>query len=132
MRKKLFVFGAVFGETIGLLSSGVVMAFAQQVCPPGYENLCKMDVSQNTNFVGNFIQILIVLAVVLSVIYLVWSGIRWIMSGGDKGKVEAARSGVIASIVGLIISLLAYFIISIVVYIITGKSDLQLSLPKLV
>lgn len=130
MKKLTAIFVVLIIELISLPS--LLPAFAQTVCPRGYENLCKIDVAQNPNVVGNIVQLFILFAVVLSVIFLIWGGVRWIMSGGDKGKVEQARSAIIASIVGLIISLLAFFIISLVVYIISGKTDMALPIPKLI
>ncbi len=106
---------------------------AQNVCPVGFENLCKIKVEGNSNIVGNIVQILIVIAIVLSVIFLIIGGIHWIMSGGDKGKIEQARSKVTAAIIGLIISLLAYGIVNLVLYLLGGDMDLnKLSIPKLV
>jgi hypothetical protein len=84
------------------------------VCPSGFTTLCDISLDKKPNLFGNIVQGLLVFAIVLSVIFLVWGGIRWIMSGGDKGKVEQARSTVIAAIVGLIISLLAFFIVNLV------------------
>lgn len=110
----------------------VIPAYANNLCPPGFESLCKIDMGNNPNFIGNIVQFLMILAISLSVIFLVLGGIKWIMSGGDKGKVEQARSAIIASIIGLVISLLAYFIVSVVVTMLTGRPDLNLPVQKLV
>jgi len=53
---------------------------ANDICPVGFENLC-IKVEDNPNIIGNIIQILIVIAVIVSLIYLIMGGIRWIMSG---------------------------------------------------
>ncbi len=106
---------------------------AQNPCPAGFENLCKIKIEDNSNIIGGFVQILIIIAIVLSVIFLIIGGIRWIMSGGDKGKVEQAKSAVTAAIVGLIFSLLAYGIVNMVLYLLGGNLDLNnLTIPKLV
>lgn len=106
--------------------------YAQNLCPQGYENLCKIDIGNKPNIFGTVIQIILVFAVVLSVAFLIWGGIKWISSGGDKGKIDQARSAIIASIIGLVISLLAWFIISIIMYMFTGNGDMNLPIPKLV
>ena len=54
------------------------------------------------------------------------------MSGGDKGKLDQARSTIIAAIVGLIISILAYFIVSLILSIFTGNGSTIIKIPKLV
>lgn len=110
-----------------------VGAQAQQICPPGFENLCKLDIKNDPNFFGKIIQILIVIAIVFSVVFLIYGGIRWIMSGGDKAKIEQAKSTIIAAIIGLIISILAYFIVTSVVYMLAGNIDLKtLKIPRLI
>lgn len=126
-------FVAVFSVfSIGLFFLPSLFPALAQVCPPGYESLCSLNLESNKNFFGNIVQILIVVGIVLAVLFLIWGGIRWIMSGGDKGKVDQARATITASIVGLIISLLAYFIVSLVLYMLTGNGDLgSLPIPKL-
>jgi len=104
------------------------VAYAEEVCPQGYENLCKIDVG----IVPNIISFLIILAIILSVIFLIVGGIKWITSSGDKQKLDQARSTIIGAIVGLVISLLAYFFISIIVHVFTGNDGLNLPIPKLV
>lgn len=131
MGKLISIVASFFIANFYFLPS-LLQAHAENLCPAGYENLCKIDAGKNPNFISNIIQILLIIAIILSVVFLIWGGIKWIMSGGDKGKVEQARSAIIASIIGLVISLLAYFIISVIVYIITGNNDLNLPIPKLV
>ena len=36
-------------------------------------------------------------------IYFAWGSIEWITSGGDKGKVEAARTKITTAVMGLIV-----------------------------
>lgn len=59
------------------------------------------------------INIMIIIAVVLCLISLVWAGIQWASSSGDKGKVASARARITWSIIGLIIVLLAFLIVNI-------------------
>lgn len=74
---------------------------------------------------------LIVVGIVASLLFLLWGGIRWILSGGDKGKVDAARGTIVAAIVGLIIVILAWVIINTVLTILTGCSLGNFQLPSL-
>lgn len=110
----------------------VVPAYAAQVCPSGqFSNLCNLNVGHAGNFVGTIIQILLIIAIILSLIYFIYGGIRYISSGGDKGKIDQARSTLTAAVLGLIISLLAFFIVSIVLLILTGKGLSALTIPTL-
>ena len=51
----------------------------------------------------------------VSVIMLIYGGIRYTTSGGNANSVTAAKNTVIYSIVGLVISILAYAIVNFVV-----------------
>ncbi len=68
------------------------------------------------------ITLLFVTGIIIAVAFLIYGGIKWILSGGDKTAVEAARNHIIAAIVGLVIVLGAYFIISIVFTLLTGRT----------
>lgn len=64
--------------------------------------------------VGRIITIAFVLAIVIALGFLVYGGIKWITSGGDKTAVEGARNTIVAAIVGLVIVFLSYFILNII------------------
>lgn len=53
-------------------------------------------------------------AAVFAVIVLVLSGIDWILSSGDKAKIEKARLRITYAIIGLILVLLSFFIVTVV------------------
>jgi TRAP-type C4-dicarboxylate transport system permease small subunit len=62
----------------------------------------------------NVMNIVVVIGVVAVLLYLIWGGIEWITSGGDKGKTESARNKITAAIVGLIILISAWAILMFV------------------
>ncbi|GMR03308.1 MAG: hypothetical protein BMS9Abin21_141 [Thermodesulfovibrionia bacterium] len=77
--------------------------------------------SSTTNgvkFLQDFLPALITIAFVIGVIIfffmLILGAISWITSGGDKAAVEAARSRVTNAIVGIVILLAIYAIVSLV------------------
>lgn len=76
--------------------------------------LCGLQGSQTGNVIRNAIVAVLIIATLICLFFLIRGGINWILSGGDKGKVDAARQTIIAAIVGLIITFLAYFILSLV------------------
>ena len=45
---------------------------------------------------------------------LIWGGLEWITSGGDKGKVEGARNKITAAVIGLIIVASSFAILQLV------------------
>ena len=52
--------------------------------------------------------------VLIALAFLIYGGVKWITSGGDKAGVEAARNMIVAAIVGLVIAFLVYFILQII------------------
>ena len=85
------------------------------LCPPGdFAHLCELKADKAGGIAGTIISALIILAVILTLLYLVYGGIKWITSGGEKAKIDAARSHITAAVVGLVIALLAYVIVGIV------------------
>lgn len=60
------------------------------------------------------IQILLILSVVLALFFIIWAGVEWTMSGGDKEKLKNARNRLTYAIIGLIIVFISFFIISVV------------------
>jgi hypothetical protein len=120
---------------LAIVSSFVITApaYAMSLCPSGsnFGNLCNIKPQNVGGVVGAVIQVLLIIAIIVSLFFLIWGGIRWITSGGDKGGVQAARSMIIAAIVGLIISLLAYFIVDVILYFMTGKGLTSLQIPTL-
>lgn len=79
---------------------------------------------------GFVIAIGFIVAVLIALGFLVWGGIKWITSGGDKGGVEAARNQIIAAVIGLIIVFLAFFVLNLVLGLF-GLSLFELELPTL-
>lgn len=65
--------------------------------------------------------VLIVIGAV-SVIMLIWGGLRYVISGGDSKKVTDAKNTILYAIIGLIICLLAYSIINFVITAISGTA----------
>ena len=60
------------------------------------------------------INVLFGAAIVLALAYLLWGGLNWISSGGDKAKLQKARMKITYAIIGLIIVFFAITIINLV------------------
>jgi len=57
---------------------------------------------------------LLILAALITFVYLILGGIQWITSGGDKTAMEAARNKITHAIVGLVIVGSAWAIMALV------------------
>ncbi len=64
---------------------------------------------------------LFVLADVAALAFVIFAGIQWVMSGGDKQKIQSARNRLIYSIIGLIVITLSFFIVKVVTDLIFGS-----------
>lgn len=65
----------------------------------------------------NLINGLLVLAGAAAVIFVIFSGIRLITSGGDSKQVDSARQALSHALIGLILILLSFFIVNIISFI---------------
>jgi len=128
--------GIIYASFVYLFTS--VVSFAQApTATPTPISLAVDDPSgigsiptQNLfQFIVNF---LFAIGFILALIFLIWGGIKWIFTRGDKTKVEEARNHIQAAIVGLIFVIAAFVIINIVVQLLTGRGfESFLNLPTL-
>ena len=119
MRRILLTIAAAFTLTLG----------GQLVSQPAYaacsgSNTAKGQVQQGigatgsdcdtdgvTSFVRTIVKILSIVVGIAAVIMIIVSGMKYITSGGDSGKVSSAKSTLIYAIIGLIIAALAQFLV---------------------
>ena len=59
---------------------------------------------------------------VLSVIMLIFGGLRYVISGGQKEAVTAAKNTILYAVVGLLIAVFAYAFIHFILQFILGGS----------
>jgi hypothetical protein len=91
------------------------------------DTLCKArDLGHVLGFV---VTIAFIIAILTALLFLIWGGIKWITSGGDKAGVETARNQIIAAIIGLIVVFLAFFILNLILTLF-GLSLFDLKLPS--
>ena len=95
-----------------------------------FSGLCKLDADNIGIIIQTGVTILLVGAVLIALFFLIMGGIRWITSGGDKGKVESARNTIVAAVIGLVIAFLAYFILQLVLSVF-GIELSELKMPKI-
>ena len=67
-------------------------------------------------FVSNSFNAVLLVAALAAFIYMVYGGIEWILSGGEKGKIEEARNKITNGIIGLAIVASAWAVLLLVTY----------------
>lgn len=95
-----------------------------------FKGLCNLNANSIGPFLSNLIIAVFVIAALIALFFLIWGGIKWIISGGDKSKVEGARSTIIAALIGLVVTFLSFFILQLLLGLF-GISLTNLTLPKL-
>src|SRR5512140_805018 len=103
---------APLASLVGLAAT-ITPVFAQNLGvpkPPGFQ------IEDLGLFISKTVGAALIIAALLVFVYLVWGGIHWITSGGDKGKTEEARNRITAALVGLAIVAAAWAIIQLVAF----------------
>ena len=62
---------------------------------------------------------------IISVIMLIFGGLRYVVSGGDSKKVTDAKNTVLYAIIGLVIAILSYAIVNFVLNAIGSPAQVQ-------
>ena len=88
------------------------------LCPKwasgGFQKLCTLDPGDLGPIIQNLITILFIIATIAALFFLIFGGIRWITSGGDKAKLEESRNIIVAAVIGLVLTFLSYFILNLI------------------
>ncbi len=82
------------------------------ILPSGqFSNLGSITVP---DIVSAGVMMILVVAALISFIFLIIGGIKWITSGGDKEGTAAAQSTITAALIGLVIVFAAWAIIQLI------------------
>lgn len=115
MFKKLKYLYALLG--IGAVVALSTPAHAANLALPTPSGQNLSGNSDTVGVLGNIgstvINVIFLLAGILAVIYLLWSGVQYITAGGNPDKVKAARQGIINAVIGVVVIMAAFFIVRI-------------------
>lgn len=109
---------ATAGAVTGVL--GTVSPVLAQVNPPSPQQIsvdldsAGFRIQSVGGLLTGLLNMVMFIAALLVFAYLIWGGIQWITSGGDKGKTEEARNKITAAIIGLAVLAASYAIFLIV------------------
>lgn len=65
------------------------------------------------DFINAAIRLAFIIGLILVLFMLVWGSVQWIMSGGDKDAVKAARERIIHALVGLAILAISFALVTL-------------------
>jgi hypothetical protein len=92
------------------IKKGVKVVGGEEVCKDATGAVVDCFSQQ----VKTIVNILFYIIGVLSVIVIIFGGIRYVTSTGDSSRVKAAKDTVTYAVIGLIVALLAYAIVNFV------------------
>ena len=117
MKKALTIFGGTVATlAIPLIASaqvdpntGVgVFNQLQRLLTPLF--LPDTNISPAALFVA-ILNLLILVAAIIAIVYLIWAGIRYITAGTDEEAAKKARAAIYNAIIGIVIIILSYTVI---------------------
>jgi hypothetical protein len=105
-------------KVLALLNSGSLFLYtATSVYAQAGEGLSNPGIDAELDFKKIpqlIVNLLFMVAAFLAVAYLMYGGIKWITSRGDKVAVESARKHIMAAVIGLVVVAGAFFILQVV------------------
>jgi hypothetical protein len=102
--KKIAAFSSSF---IALLLSAVPVSAQVDISVSKPPNL---RIDNPGKLIGGVIGLVLVVSALAAFIFLIWGGVQWITSGGDKAGVEGAQHKIQAALLGLFIVFAAWAI----------------------
>lgn len=75
--------------------------------------IVKQNVDSGT--LTNVFNVVLALAGAVAVAFIVWSGVKFIISQGEPAKTKAAREGILYALIGLVIVMFAFTILNFVI-----------------
>ena len=113
-------FFLILGALTGLLNASTAFAVVLPVAPCvstqfGCGGRPTDMISKALTLGGNGIASqMLMIAAGLAVVYIIWAGIQMIISMGDEGKITTYKWGIAYALIGLSVSILSQFVISVV------------------
>lgn len=94
------------------IKSGPASVFGK-INPP--ESIDKLGVGSIgiSKFLNNLITLIYMIATVVFVFMMLFSGLEWILSGGDKDKVASAQKRITNALIGLAIFAVAFALLNV-------------------
>ena len=109
---------AVFG--VSVLSTASLSGSASAQVSEGINTATTSEmkgksIDGDNGLIKTVVNVLLWAVGILSVIMIIFSGLRYITSAGDASKTKSAQSTLTYSVVGLIVAIMAYAIVNMVI-----------------
>ena len=97
------------------VATGTLDVAAQIDLSPAQPDNVPTELDGDSGVFKTVVNILLFIIGLISVIMLIWGGIRYTTSGGNANSVTAAKNTIMYAIIGLVIAIFAYAIVNWVV-----------------
>lgn len=94
---------------MNLLTTYLADTSTIKISPPANFSL----ITDLGKLISNAISLLMIIAAIATFFYLVWGGLEWITSGGEKAGTESAKNKITNAFIGLIIVFSAWAIMNV-------------------
>ena len=108
---------AVFGASVlstASLSGSVSAQVSKGIDTATTSEMKGKSIDGDDGLIKTVVNVLLWAVGILSVIMIIFSGLRYITSAGDASKTKSAQSALTYSVVGLIVAIMAYAIVNMV------------------
>ena len=108
---------AVFGASVlstASLSGSASAQVSEGINTATTSEMKGKSIDGDNGLIKTVVNVLLWAVGILSVIMIIFSGLRYITSAGDASKTKSAQSTLTYSVVGLIVAIMAYAIVSMV------------------
>ena len=109
---------AVFGVSVlstTSLSGSVSAQVSKGIDTATTSEMKGKSIDGDDGLIKTVVNVLLWAVGILSVIMIIFSGLRYITSAGDASKTKSAQSTLTYSVVGLIVAIMAYAIVNMVI-----------------
>ena len=97
------------------IATGTLDVAAQIDLTPAQPDNVPTELDGDSGVFKTVVNILLFIIGLISVIMLIWGGIRYTTSGGNANSVTAAKNTIMYAIIGLVVAIFAYAIVNWVV-----------------
>lgn len=94
----------VFADTVDVLNKGACSG----------SSICSGSNTGLFSVIRTVIQVMLTIAGAVAVIMIIIGGIRYVTSAGDQSDVKAAKDTILYAVVGLVITIMAYAVVTYV------------------
>jgi len=108
---------AVFGTSVlstASLSGSASAQVSEGINTATTSEMKGKSIDGDNGLIKTVVNVLLWAVGILSVIMIIFSGLRYITSAGDASKTKSAQSTLTYSVVGLIVAIMAYAIVNMV------------------